>query len=169
MSAIKFTVYTALTVSTKLRCFIHFSAASWGIADQYPEDGVNEPWSPWGWHATTRRFRTWYQDYNVTHGKYDPMDGGEVSYMYMHMCFIRTLMSFSWIVRLPTSTCRRIRTQNLASRSTQVKTFLRFISFYTRFPFNTDFVIVFVVFCCYSLWRSREPELGKSKPYPPIR
>jgi len=53
------------------------SAASWGIADQYPEDGVNEPWSPWGWHATTRRFRTWYQEYNVTHGKYDPMNGGE--------------------------------------------------------------------------------------------
>jgi hypothetical protein len=120
-----------------------FSAASWGIADQYPEDGVNEPWSPWGWHATTRRFRTWYRHENVIQGKHDPMNGGEVSYMYMHMCFIRTLMSFSWIVRLPTSTCRRIRTQNLASRSTQVKTFLRFISFYTRFPFRTDFVIVF--------------------------
>lgn len=57
--------------------FTSGTAVAWGIADEYPEDGVNEPWHPWGYDTTSRRFRTWYEDYNVTHGKYDPMDGGE--------------------------------------------------------------------------------------------
>jgi hypothetical protein len=72
--------------SYTLAHFTEGTAASWGIADEYPNDGVNLPSHPWGYDTAANRFRTWYRvDTNgpVTDGagglvgKRDPMNGGE--------------------------------------------------------------------------------------------
>jgi hypothetical protein len=61
-------------------------AAAWGIADEYPSDGVNLATHPWGFDTSRRLFRTWYRVESggiSTHGdgsyvgKRDPMNGGE--------------------------------------------------------------------------------------------
>ena len=61
-------------------------AAAWGIADEYPSDGVNLVTHPWGFDTTRRLFRTWYRVESsgiATHadgsyvGKRDPLNGGE--------------------------------------------------------------------------------------------
>jgi len=59
----------------------HFSdgtAEQWGIADEYPNDGQNIASHPWGYDTTSRRFRTWY-NHDRDNGKFDPMNGGEIS------------------------------------------------------------------------------------------
>ena len=71
--------------SFTLAHFTSGTAASWGIDDEYPEDGVNLESHPWGWSSTTRQLRTWYRvdsngavlDGGVPVGKHDPMNGGE--------------------------------------------------------------------------------------------
>jgi hypothetical protein len=69
--------------------FSHFTggtAAAWGIADEYPQDGVNLAIHPAAFDTTRRMFRTWYRvgadgpvlDGNgAIVGKRDPMNGGE--------------------------------------------------------------------------------------------
>ena len=56
--------------------FTSGSAANWGIADEYPYDGVNTEFHPWGFDTVTRRFRTWYNHVDGG-GKRDPMNDGE--------------------------------------------------------------------------------------------
>ena len=63
--------------------FVGGTAAAWGIADQYPQDGVNLASHPWGFDTWRGRFRTWYRvdsprtDLDNLVGKHDPMNGGE--------------------------------------------------------------------------------------------
>jgi len=69
---------------------LHFTdgaAASWGIADEYPQEGTNLATHPWGFDTTRRQFRTWYRvdsggvvtDENGPVGKRDAMNGGEAA------------------------------------------------------------------------------------------
>lgn len=66
--------------------FTEGTASSWGIADEYLQDGVNLETHPWGYDTVRNRFRTWYRvDGNgpalntngEVIGKRDPMNGGE--------------------------------------------------------------------------------------------
>ncbi len=67
--------------------FTSGTAASWGIADEYPEDGRNQESHPWGFDSTRRLFRTWYsvdvngpvEEGDSYSGKYDPMNGGDAA------------------------------------------------------------------------------------------
>ncbi len=71
--------------SLTLAHFTGGSAASWGIADEYPLDGTNLETHPWGYDAGRRALRTWYRvdsggpvfDGETLVGKRDPMNGGE--------------------------------------------------------------------------------------------
>jgi hypothetical protein len=67
---------------------LHFTegtAGGWGIADEYPQDGVNLEGHPWGYDTVRQMFRTWYRvdaggpvtSDGVMVGKRDPMNGGE--------------------------------------------------------------------------------------------
>lgn len=69
---------------------LHFTggtAVSWGIADEYPQDGIHVASHPWGFDTTRRQFRTWYRvnssgpvgDESGLTGKRDAMNGGESS------------------------------------------------------------------------------------------
>lgn len=51
--------------SMSLSHFTTGSAASWGISDEYPQDGTHLATHPWGYDTVSRQFRTWY----------DPRDG----------------------------------------------------------------------------------------------
>jgi hypothetical protein len=68
----------------------HFNgnaSVNWGIADEYPNNGVNLSTHPWGYDTVRRNFRTWYRvngngpalegDGETFVGKRDPMNGGE--------------------------------------------------------------------------------------------
>ncbi len=71
--------------SMTLAHFTEGTANQWGIADQYPQDGVNLDAHPWGYDTVRRRLRTWYrvnangpvQEGEALLGKRDPMNGGE--------------------------------------------------------------------------------------------
>jgi hypothetical protein len=72
--------------SQTLYHFTSGTAASWGIGDEYPNDGQTMSWHPWGYDSARREFRTWYQvgsagptagDDEGFFGKRDPMNGGE--------------------------------------------------------------------------------------------
>jgi len=72
--------------SFTLAHFTEGTGASWGIGDEYPEDGVNLASHPWGFDSTRSRFRTWYRvngdgpvmtESGSLQGKRDPMNGGE--------------------------------------------------------------------------------------------
>ena len=72
--------------SSTLAHFTSGTASSWGIADEYPLDGVNLETHPWGFDSTRKRFRTWYRvdsggpvddGSGGWTGKRDPMNGGE--------------------------------------------------------------------------------------------
>lgn len=72
--------------SLTLAHFTGGAAASWGIADEYPQDGVNLASHPWGYDTVRDRFRTWYRvnaggpvDDAGLVGKRDPMNGGEAA------------------------------------------------------------------------------------------
>ena len=74
--------------SFTLEHFTEGTGNSWGIADQYPNDGVNLDTHPWGYDNTRRQFRTWYrvdengvvyQNNGDIQGKRDSMNGGESS------------------------------------------------------------------------------------------
>ena len=74
--------------SMTLNHFTAGTANSWGIGDQYPNDGQHMSDHPWGYDSTRRQFRTWYQvssngpvegDDAGFNGKYDPMNGGEAA------------------------------------------------------------------------------------------
>jgi hypothetical protein len=74
--------------SATLAHFTTGTANSWGIADEYPNDGQNMSSHPWGYDTGRRLFRTWYRvdpngpvsgDDEGLNGKYDPMNGGEPS------------------------------------------------------------------------------------------
>ena len=69
---------------------LHFTegtAATWGIEDEYPSDGIWLASHPWGYDTIRRRFRTWYRvdtegpvlNNGALVGKRDPMNGGEPS------------------------------------------------------------------------------------------
>ena len=51
--------------SLTLSHFTKGTAAAWGIADEYPQDGTNLASHPWGYDSPSRQFRTWY---DVTDG-----------------------------------------------------------------------------------------------------
>jgi hypothetical protein len=66
--------------------FVSGSSARRGITEEYPNDGVNMEYHPWGYDTYKRKFRTWYRVDNngpvitetgETQGKKDPMNGGE--------------------------------------------------------------------------------------------
>lgn len=67
--------------------FTNGTSESWGIADEYPLNGVNLGSHPWGYDSVRRRFRTWYRvnmngpvmEDGALVGKRDPMNGGEAS------------------------------------------------------------------------------------------
>nr|WP_241161833.1 M66 family metalloprotease [Burkholderia gladioli] len=73
--------------SLGLSHFTEWTAKQWGIADEYPNDGINGPNNPWGFDTVHNQFRTWYRvnaDGPVIDkatgqsvGKHDPMNGGE--------------------------------------------------------------------------------------------
>jgi len=71
--------------SCTLAHFTGGASANWGIADEYPDNGVNLSGHPWGYDTTRRAFRTWYRvngggpvtNDNGWVGKRDPMNGGE--------------------------------------------------------------------------------------------
>ena len=71
--------------SFTLEHFTEGTAARWGIAAEYPQDGVHTAAHPWGYDSVRHRFRTWYRVdrngpvYNGDSlvGKHDPMNGGE--------------------------------------------------------------------------------------------
>ncbi|MBI0360541.1 M66 family metalloprotease [Burkholderia oklahomensis] len=73
--------------SLGLSHFTTGTAKQWGIADEYPNDGVNGRNNPWGFDTMRNLFRTWYRvDANgpvldratgQPVGKHDPMNGGE--------------------------------------------------------------------------------------------
>lgn len=71
--------------SMTLAHFTEGTANQWGIADQYPQDGVNLAEHPWGYDTVRRRLRTWYrvnadgpiEESGSPSGKRDPMNGGE--------------------------------------------------------------------------------------------
>ena len=72
--------------SQTLYHFTGGTAASWGIGEEYPNDGQNMSWHPWGYDSARREFRTWYRvdssgptagDDVGFFGKRDPMNGGE--------------------------------------------------------------------------------------------
>jgi len=73
--------------SFTLAHFTAGTAAGWGIAEQYPNDGTNLSDHPWGYDTTRRQFRTWYRvdasgpvmNGGDLVGKRDPMNGGESS------------------------------------------------------------------------------------------
>ncbi|WP_019614895.1 M66 family metalloprotease [Psychromonas ossibalaenae] len=66
----------------------HFTtgtAERWGIADEYPEDGVNLAGHPSGFDTVSQQFRSWYrvdssgpiENNSELDGKHDPMNGGD--------------------------------------------------------------------------------------------
>lgn len=57
--------------SMTLNHFTTGTAASWGISDEYPQDGTNLASHPWGYDSPSRQFRTWYDvtDGTGKHGK----------------------------------------------------------------------------------------------------
>ncbi|MFT6400331.1 MAG: hypothetical protein ACJAYU_005102 [Bradymonadia bacterium] len=65
--------------------FTSGAAASWGIADEYPQDGTNVEGHPWGFDTTTDEVRTWFRvdsegpvmSEGELVGRRDPMNGGE--------------------------------------------------------------------------------------------
>ena len=66
--------------------FTSGTASNWGIADEYPQDGVHLEQHPWGFDTQRNRFRTWYRvdtdgpvfdEDGLLVGKRDPMNGGE--------------------------------------------------------------------------------------------
>lgn len=63
--------------------FVKGTAASWGIASEYPQDGTHLATHPWGFDTWRGLFRTWYRvdspslNLNALVGKRDPMNGGE--------------------------------------------------------------------------------------------
>lgn len=71
--------------SYTLAHFVEGTAQSWGIADEYPQDGVHTAEHPWGYDSTRDLLRTWYrvdgagpvEDGGSFVGKRDPMNGGE--------------------------------------------------------------------------------------------
>ena len=72
--------------SQTLYHFTGGTAASWGIGEEYPNDGQNMSFHPWGYDTARRQFRTWYQvgsggptegSDEGKYGKRDPMNGGE--------------------------------------------------------------------------------------------
>ena len=73
--------------------FTSGASVNWGIENEYENDGVNMPFHPWGFDTSSRRFRTWYYDYDppdpatgyIPAGKRDPMNGG--SYVTAESCF----------------------------------------------------------------------------------
>ena len=73
--------------------FTSGKSVNWGIEDEYPSDGTNMPYHPWGYDTSSRRFRTWYYHYDppdpstgyIPAGKRDPMNGG--SYVTAESCF----------------------------------------------------------------------------------
>ena len=74
--------------SFTLAHFREGAASSWGVEDQYPDDGVNLNTHPWGYDTVHKQFRSWYrvntngivvQDDGSVQGKRDSMNGGESS------------------------------------------------------------------------------------------
>jgi hypothetical protein len=71
--------------SFTLAHFTEGTALDWGIADEYPDDGVNLVSHPWGFDAVRHRLRTWFRvdatgpvvEGGAPVGKHDPMNGGE--------------------------------------------------------------------------------------------
>jgi hypothetical protein len=67
--------------------FVSGTARRWGIAEEYPQDGVNLAGHPAAYDSSRRRLRTWYRvnaDGPVLSdgefvGKRDPMNGGEAA------------------------------------------------------------------------------------------
>ena len=74
--------------SFTLEHFVEGTANNWGLADQYPDDGVNLETHPWGYDTVHNQFRSWYRVNNdgivyredgSIQGKRDSMNGGESS------------------------------------------------------------------------------------------
>ena len=72
--------------SGTLAHFTSGTASSWGIADEYPIDGIHVEAHPWGFDTTREQFRTWYRvnssgpvldEGGGYVGKNDPMNGGD--------------------------------------------------------------------------------------------
>lgn len=47
--------------SMTLSHFTSGSAASWGISDEYPDDGTQLEGHPWGYDSPSRQFRTLFE------------------------------------------------------------------------------------------------------------
>ena len=50
------------------------AASSWGIEDEYPQDGKHMAHHPWGYDSVARQFRTWFDPFQGD-GKLDPLNG----------------------------------------------------------------------------------------------
>jgi len=91
----------------------HFTteaAERWGIADEYPDGGVNLAHHPWGYDTTSRRFRTWYDHVN-NDGKRDPMNGGEPrndETCYSQYTAYHSQKSLNWGMRSPILLSREV-------------------------------------------------------------
>ncbi len=99
--------------SFTLAHFTNGTSASWGIAEEYPQDGVNLGNHPWGYDSVRRRFRTWYRvnasgpvvENGDLVGKRDPMNGGESSNSvscYPQYSAYQMLRSQAWLQASPT-------------------------------------------------------------------
>lgn len=79
------TIAHELGHSYSLAHFTDGTAEAWGIAEEYPNDGVNLATHPWGYDTTRRAPRTWYkvssagpvEEGGAWVGKGDPMNGGD--------------------------------------------------------------------------------------------
>ena len=92
--------------SMTLAHFTAGSAASWGIDEQYPLNGENLEYHPWGFDTTRKMFRSWYRvnssgiaykDDGSIQGKRDSMNGGESSNAIT--CFPQYTAYHSWKIQ----------------------------------------------------------------------
>ena len=92
--------------SFTLEHFVEGTAPNWGLADQYPDDGVNLDTHPWGYDTIHNQFRSWYrdddnglvyQDDGSIQGKRDSMNGGESSNL-LH-CFPQYTGYHAWKIQ----------------------------------------------------------------------
>ena len=92
--------------SFTLEHFVEGTASNWGLADQYPDDGVNLDTHPWGYDTIHNQLRSWYrvddnglvyQDDGSIQGKRDSMNGGESSNL-LH-CFPQYTGYHAWKIQ----------------------------------------------------------------------
>lgn len=139
--------------SFTLSHFTTGSAASWGISDQYPNDGENTSEHPWGYDSNRNQFRTWYrvnedgivlQNDGSIQGKRDSMNGGEEANSIT--CFPQYTGYHAWKAQNWVNTTKTIQNDDIVKWDSTTHSYLSMpSSSYWRNPLVTDIPVMTII------------------------